>query len=173
MVTNPSRGSLTRRSRVSATISRMRSASLRARALSAMTSSSVSGEPVRPAPVVGNPADAAGVQGFGLLSLVGVVPDPLPGRQEVDLGAAGDQLFAGVEHLTTVPGVGGDYTHADLGAAVQVEVAGLGGAHGVRPAELGDDRPDDGALLLEGVHVAQQQVQAQGPDEHQTSLSPR
>jgi len=59
------------------------------------------------------------VQGFGLLSLVGslvrIGPDPLPGRQEVDLGAAGDQLLAGVEHLTTVPGVGGDYTHAHLG----------------------------------------------------------
>src|SRR3954452_25377318 len=102
MVTNPSRGSLTRRSRVSATISRMRSASLRARAVSAMTSSSVSGEPVRPTPVVGTRRMPPGCKVFGLLSLVGAVPDPLPGRQEVDLGAAGDQLFAGVEHLATV-----------------------------------------------------------------------
>src|SRR3954468_18866490 len=116
MVTNPSRGSLTRRSRVSATISRMRSASLRARALSAMTSSSVSGEPVQPAPSRGNPAVGAGWKAFGLLSLVRVVPDPLPDRQEVDLGAGGDEPFAGVEHLATVPGVGGHHTYPDLGA---------------------------------------------------------
>jgi hypothetical protein len=114
----------------------------------------------------GEPGGWCRVDGFGLLSLVGVVPDPLPDRQEVDFGAAGDQPFAGVEHLPTVPGIGGDYTHAELGAAVQVEVARLGGAHGVGTTELRDDRPDERALLLEGVHVAQQQVQAQGPDEH-------
>ena len=55
-------------------------------------------------------------------------------------------------------GVAGDGGDADLRPAVQVLVADLGGGDGEAAPQLGHDRPDDGALALERVDVAQQQV---------------
>ena len=57
-----------------------------------------------------------------------------------------------------LPGVARDGGDADHGTAVQVLVADLGGGHGEAAPQLGHDRPDDGALALERVDVAQQQV---------------
>ena len=96
----------------------------------------MSGEPVRPAPVVGARPIVPGAERRELLSLVGslvgVGPDTLPGRQEVDLGAAGYQPFAGVEHLTTVPSIGGDHTYALLMAPIMHFAA----AHAPVPGEV-------------------------------------
>jgi hypothetical protein len=45
------------------------------------------------------------------------------------------------------------------------------------PAQIGDQRPDDGALLLERLHVAQQKVELDPADphrfEHATARVPR
>ena len=79
-------------------------------------------------------------------------------RQQRHLRSLGQQPLAGVEDVGDLSGVARDGGHADLHAAVQVEVADLGGGDGEAAPQLGHDRPDDGALALERVDVAQQQV---------------
>ena len=74
-----------------------------------------------------------------------------------------------VEHLGDVPGVRGHHRHADEGAAVEVEVSGLGDRDRVLALQLGDDRAHHGALLLDAPDVAEQQVELQGADEHVVS----
>src|SRR5688572_26722329 len=50
---------------------------------------------------------------------------------------------------------------------MQVEMAGLGhGDAGKAPVQLGDQRPHDGALLLQRVNVAEQDVQGQSTHIH-------
>ena len=49
----------------------------------------------------------------------------------------------------------------DLHTAVQVQVAHLGGGHGEAAPQLGHDRLHHGPLLLQRVHVTQQQVGGQ------------
>src|SRR5690606_8615979 len=107
MVTNPSRGSLTLRSRVSAAISRIRSANLRARAGSAMGPSSFSR-----ATVVRTP-DGLGED----VRVVLVRVKPTPCRQQFDLRAFGDVSLHEVEHFHAAAYVGGHDRHADLGSA--------------------------------------------------------
>src|SRR5579864_2287241 len=117
MVAKPSRGSLIRRSSISATIWLIRSASLRALAAS-------------------------------MLSVL-LVEQPLPSRQQLDLRVPGHQALALGEHAHRVRGRRGHHGYADLGPPVQVEVAGLGDRDTrIAPAQLGDERPDDGSLAL-------------------------
>src|ERR1700726_1920768 len=135
MVAKPSRGSLIRRSSISATIWLIRSASLRALAAS-------------------------------MLSVL-LVEQPLPSRQQLDLGVPGHQALALGEHAHRVRGCRGHHGHADLGPPVQVQVTGLGHRDaGIAPAQLGDERPDDGTFAFQRVHVAQQHVQGQRRDIH-------
>ena len=63
----------------------------------------------------------------------------------------------------TVAGVRRDHRDADLGPAVQVLVPGLGRADRERAPQLGDDRPDHGALLLQRADVAEQEVKDSVP----------
>src|SRR6478735_7904615 len=119
----PSRGSLIPRCSFWATTSRMRSASLLARALSA----------TGPSPVLSS------VSFSGLV--VVAVEAPSDGQQ-LHLGAGRDQPFAPVEHVGQVRGVAGDHGKADAGPAVKVQVVHLGRAHGELPLEFGDDRAD-------------------------------
>src|SRR4051794_33353506 len=154
-VTKPSRGSLTRFSSASATISWIRSASLRARAVSAIAVVLFLGAT--------RGSDGAVVLRTGQrrhrfpsgVSLVLVVPDPWTGGQQFHLRTTGDQPLAGVEHLPAVRRVGGDQRHPEFGPAVQVEVTGLRRADVEPPAQLGDDRTDHGAFLLQRVNVAE------------------
>ena len=55
---------------------------------------------------------------------------------------------------------------ADPGAAVQVETAGLGSSDLILASQLGNNRPDDSALLLQRVHIAEQDVELDPADPH-------
>src|SRR5581483_571278 len=142
MVTKPRRGSLIRRSRVSATTTLIRSASLRARAVSVTCPSSYGAVGPRPAPPRPRYPSPPGARALRL-SLVLVVVQPPAGGQELHLRAGGHQALAAVQHLGAVGRGAGDDRQADLGAAVQILVPGLGGRDTVLPLQLGHDRPDD------------------------------
>src|SRR4051794_18898515 len=96
MVMNPSRGSLTRVSSISATMTRMRSDSLRARPASTMA-----GAPLRKISVCKVLVEGGAV---GLEVLVGAQDAPLRGEQ-LDLGSARDEPLTRVEDLAAVPRV--------------------------------------------------------------------
>ena len=112
---------------------------------------------------VGELACPGGIHAPSLL----LVEQPLPGRQQLDLRMSGHQAFALGEHAHRVRGRRGHHGYPDLGPLVQVQVAGLGHRDArVAPAQLGDERPDDGTFRLQRVHVAQQQVERQRRDIH-------
>src|SRR5215218_7030543 len=104
MVTMPSRGSLICISIAAETICRMRTASLRARAGSA----------------IGPPGSVASGSDAGDSICVA---EQLPvGRQKRHLGPVGQQQLARVEHVGDRTGVAGDAGDTDLCPAVQVGV---------------------------------------------------
>src|SRR4051794_29452167 len=98
----PSRGSLTCISIVDATICLIRPANRRARGASAISY---------------------------LLFQVLVVEHPVSSRQQLDLGAPGEESFTLLEHLGRVPVRRADDRDGDLRPAVQVQIAGLGRRH--------------------------------------------
>jgi hypothetical protein len=65
-----------------------------------------------------------------------------------------------------VPAIRSDQAHADAGTAVQVQASGLGRGHGERTSKVGNQRAYDRALGLQGVHVAQQDVELDPADPH-------
>ena len=87
-------------------------------------------------------------------------------RQQLNLRVAGHQPLALVEQLAGVPGGGRHRRYPDFGTPMQVEVTCLSGCDGETSLKLGHDRPYDAALLLEGVHVAEQQVELERPYVH-------
>jgi hypothetical protein len=96
---------------------------------------------------------------------------PAVRRQNLHLGASGDQPFALVEHVTAVRGIRGHDGDPDESPPMQVEMTGLGRGHVVAPPELRHDRPDDGPLLLQRPAVTEQEVELQRPYERGFSLS--
>ena len=100
------------------------------------------------------------------MSFVVVVVVPPPGGEQHHLGAAGDEPLTAVQDLADVPGVAGHHRTADLGPAVQILVAYLCGAHTVLALQFGHDGPHDRPLLLERVHVAEEQVEGECSYEH-------
>ena len=87
-------------------------------------------------------------------------------RDELDLGAAGDETFGRVENLDAVGAIGSHDGYSKNRPPMQVEMTCLSGCHGETSLKLGHDRPYDAALLLEGVHVAEQQVELERPYVH-------
>ena len=72
------------------------------------------------------------------------------------------QALAVVEYLGGVSRGVGHYRYPDLGPSMQVKMARLGDRDTrVATAQLGDERPDDGPLLLERADVAEQHVECQ------------
>ena len=65
--------------------------------------------------------------------------------------------------MGTVPAHHG---HADPGPAVQVDRPGLGRRDAESALQLGDDRANDGAFLLQRVHVTEQDVELQPAHPH-------
>jgi hypothetical protein len=71
-----------------------------------------------------------------------------------------DDPLALVKQLGGVPCGGGHYGYPDFGTAMQVKVTRLGDRDtGIAAAQLGDQRPHDAPLLLEGVDIAKQHVE--------------
>jgi hypothetical protein len=90
----------------------------------------------------------------------------MPGSQQLQLGSAGHQPLAGVEHLAHVAGIGRNSGHADQRPAVQVRMPRLS-RRDIKPLpKLSDHRSDQGALLLQGMNVTEQDVQFQSADVH-------
>ncbi|GAA4668053.1 hypothetical protein GCM10023197_24440 [Gordonia humi] len=67
--------------------------------------------------------------------------------------------FESVEQFGDVRGVAADHGDTDARATMQVAMIGLGDRHVVSATDLGDDRADDRSLLLEGVDVAEQEIE--------------
>jgi len=88
------------------------------------------------------------------------------GAEQIGLRSLRHQALGGVQHLDHVLTVGGDQGDTHRRATVQVLVADLGCRDREPTLQLGDDRPDDGPLLLEGVDVAEEQVQLEPSDPH-------
>src|SRR3712207_325774 len=132
MVTIPRRGSLICISIVAETIWRMRTASLRARAGSAIADLLRVGTSVRTSvggPLAGARRERASGGGRGGPLSILVAEELAVRREQRHLRAFGQQPLAGVEdvgHLLGVPRDGGD---TDLRTAVQVLVADLGSGH--------------------------------------------
>jgi hypothetical protein len=78
----------------------------------------------------------------------------------------GHQALAVVEHVGDVPGVGRHRRDPDEGAAVQVEMAGLGDRDGVPALELGHDGPDHRALLLDRADLPEEQIELERTHVH-------
>jgi hypothetical protein len=93
---------------------------------------------------------------------------PVPGGQQLQLGPSGNHPLAGVEHVSHVATVSGDSGNSDQRPAVQVKVPGLGYRDVEAPTELRDHRPDQRALLLQGVNVTEQDVQLHSADVHRS-----
>ena len=161
IVTKPSRGSLTRCSSVSATITRIRSASLRARAGSAMAAPRLVGDRA------GRSSRSRCAAGFSRRRL--------RRRRRADSrstsGPAGHEpLAARRAPRRQCAGVGG-HDGTPTSARRCRSRCPTSAARHLEPApQLGDDRPDDDALLLQRVDVAEQQVErSSDPDEHDSS----
>src|SRR3954452_20245967 len=124
MVTcEPSRGSLIPRCSFWATTSRMRSASLLARALSATGRL---------------PFFLFHVQKIWSPEKLVVVAVQAPSHgQQLHLGPPGDQPLALVQYVGDVPHVTRHRRESDAGPPVQVQVVHLGRAHRVLPLEFG------------------------------------
>src|SRR6476660_2264208 len=154
----PSRGSLTCISSIEATICLIRRDSLRARPVSAIALSYSlcwSGSwPKRSLEIV-------------------VVEHPATRDEHFDVRPSGDETFTPLEHLDHVLVGRRDGRDADLGPAVQVGMPGFRGRDREAPSQVGDNRPDDGALLLQRAHVAEPQIDHQGPDHHASRLLAR
>src|SRR5688500_17798632 len=69
--------------------------------------------------------------------------------------------------------VRGDESGPDLGAPVLVMVTDLGHGDVEPPLQLGEQRPDHGAFLLEAVHVPQEDVEFNPSDPHGVNASDR
>jgi len=88
------------------------------------------------------------------------VVQPLPGRQQLNFRAGGHQALALVKHLVGVSRGVRHHRYPDLGPPMQVKVTCLGDRDAGEPAaQLGDNRPDDGPLLLERADIAKQHVE--------------
>lgn len=78
--------------------------------------------------------------------------------QQFELGAARREPLARVEHVPDVLAVGGDRGDADERAPVQVQMSRLGDRDGESLPQFGHHRPHHGSLLLQRMHVVEQQV---------------
>src|SRR5687767_3366155 len=128
----PSRGSLICISIVAETIWRMRTASLRARAGSAIAdllNQGVVGDAGADigGPLQGPAASVRVVGGRG--SLIGVAEELTMRREQRHLRPPGQQPLAGIEDVGDLPGVPGDGGDPDPRTSVQVLVADLRGGH--------------------------------------------
>ncbi len=94
------------------------------------------------------------------------------GGQHFHLGVVGDELLDRVEHLDDVGAVGGDDARTDADSSVLVQVVRLGSGDLEATSKLGDDRPHDGALRLQRVHVTQTQVELDPADPHALPSQP-
>ena len=96
----------------------------------------------------------------------------MPSRQQLDLGAPGDQPLARLQYLNTVGTIRRDDRHAHQRPPVQLEMPCLCGTHLEPAPELSHDRPHDRPLLLQRMNIPEQEIKGQLSDKHETSPFP-
>ena len=85
----------------------------------------------------------------------------------------GQQSISSVEHIANVRRSSRDDGDAHHGAPVEVVGADFSCGSLSPPTQIGDERPKDAALLLQGVHVAEKQVELDPPDPHASESARR
>jgi hypothetical protein len=84
-----------------------------------------------------------------LLFQIPIVEHAMSSRQQLDLGPPGNESFTLLEHLDGMPMRRTHHRHANLGPPMKVAITGLGDSHLEAPPQFGNDRPNDGPLLLQ------------------------
>jgi hypothetical protein len=86
--------------------------------------------------------------------------------QQLDLGAVGDEVLDGIEHLHEMRPVGAHRGYPDTCPSVQLKMINFGHTQLKAFAHVGDQRAYQRALLLERMHIAEQQVELQRTHPH-------
>ena len=98
--------------------------------------------------------------------VVGAASQTPANRQQLQLGPRGHQSLRGVKHVHDVFAVRRHHGHADIGAAVQFLAAGFGGRHSESPLQFCDYGANGRPLLLERMHIPEQQIELQPTNPH-------
>jgi hypothetical protein len=99
-----------------------------------------------------------------VLSQVLVVKNPDPYRQQLDLGPSRNQPLTRFQHLRRMLVFGCHNGNRQLGSPMQLLIARLGSRNLESSTQLGQDRPNNPPLLFQRVHVAQQEITPQRPN---------
>jgi hypothetical protein len=75
--------------------------------------------------------------------------------EQLHLGPGGNKPLCAVEDLNDMGPIRCDQGYTDAGPAMPVKVVDLGRAELELSSQLGDQRPDQRALFLQRVHVAE------------------
>ena len=86
--------------------------------------------------------------------------------EQLNFGAEGDQPLDGIEYLDQMCSVRTHRGHPDAHPSMQLEMINFGDAEFKAPADLCYQRADQRALLLERMHIAEQQVELQRTHPH-------
>jgi hypothetical protein len=78
-----------------------------------------------------------------------------PRGEQLHLGPGGNKPLCAVEDLNDMAPIRCDQGYTDAGPAMPVKVVDLGRAELELSSQLGDQRPDQRALFLQRVHVAE------------------
>jgi hypothetical protein len=89
-----------------------------------------------------------------------------PRSEQFELRARRDQSLRTVQDIDDMASIRPDQSNADSRPAMQVEMLHLGGAELELPSQISDQRPYQRALLFQGVHIAQPQVELDRPEPH-------
>jgi hypothetical protein len=89
-----------------------------------------------------------------------------PRGEQFELRPGRDQPLRVVEDIDDMAPIRPDQSHADSRPAMEIEMLHLGGAELELVSQISDQRPYQGALLLQGVHIAQPQVELDRTEPH-------
>jgi hypothetical protein len=87
-------------------------------------------------------------------------------RQQLNLGTIGDQLLGCIENVDEVCAVGTHRGYSNRRPSVQLEMINFGDAELEAPTQFRDQRAYQGALFLQRMHIAEQQVELQRAHPH-------
>jgi hypothetical protein len=89
-----------------------------------------------------------------------------PRSEQFELRARRDQPLRAVEDIDDMATIRSDEGNPDPGPAMQVQMLDLGGAELEMAAQVCYQGPDERALLLQGVHIPEPQVELNGTEPH-------
>ena len=86
--------------------------------------------------------------------------------EQFELRACRDQPLRVVEDIDDMAPIRSDQGNPDPRPAMQIQMLHLGGTELELPSQISDQRPYQGTLLLQGVHVAEPQVELDRTEPH-------